>query len=93
VVLDGTYFMAPLDLQSIKDMLTWVHAKQDVREVTQKSCENWEVARRELSLHPEAVYNVYCKLLEPQVEADNPLYLKIPHSEMRSRVKNMSIRF
>lgn len=93
VVLDGSHFMAPLDIQSIRDMLTWVHAKQSVREVVQKSCDNWEVARRELSLHPKHVYDTYCRLLEPIVEKDNLLYLRIPHAEMRQAVKNMSIRF
>lgn len=56
---DGNgFWRAPLDLDSINNMLTWVRARTGIQVMLQ-SQENWNTARIELSLHPRQVFDKY----------------------------------
>jgi hypothetical protein len=85
-------FIAPLALQSIKDMLTWVRA-DTVREAVQQSLVNWEVAQRELSLHPPQLYNLFNHFFSSLVLEAKPNYVSVPHADMRSAVLRMALYY
>lgn len=69
---DGTY-MAPMDIENVLEITNWVRSKG----LKAATLENCECALRELSLHPEHIYNTYAQKIRKAC-ADVKIQIPIP---------------
>lgn len=90
----GNRWLAPLDTGSIQKMLQWVHAKTAPQAV-ERTFENWDVAIRELSLHPKAVFDTYQNLVLSELSSDmaRVMPIKRSHEDLRHLVALTSIKY